>query len=160
MMVSQQPTIREFLAKPHQARPHSNVASVILIDDSSEESEDEQEPDAMASQKEATCSTSISVDVVDCTSSDRREESEDSEGSSADLELSVAQVSYNSDLEEGSIVNNARAKSDLVIEDHGVPVNTCIDRVPECSTALVPQPCTCVGCTTSLINHWKWLSQS
>ena len=149
-MASQQPTIREFLAKPRQARPHSNVASVILIDDSSEESDDEQEPDAVASQEEATCSA-ISVDVVDCTSSDRsddrREESEDSEGSSADLELSVAQVSYISDLEEGSIVNNARAKSDLVIEDHGVPVNTCIDRVPECSSTLVPQPCTCVGCT-------------
>ena len=45
------------------------------------------------------------------------------------------------------LANNARAKSDLVIEDHGVPVNTCINRVPECSTALVPQPSTCVGCT-------------
>ena len=126
-MASQQPTIREFLAKPRQARPHSNIASVILIDDSSEESDDEQELDAVASQEEATCSASIFVDVVDCTSSDRsddrREESEDSEGGSADLELSVAQVSYNSDLEESSIVNNARAKSNLVIEDHGVPVN-------------------------------------
>ena len=101
-MVSQQRTILEFLAKPRQARPHSNVSSVILINDSSEESADEQEPDAVASQEEATCSASISADTVDCTSSDRsddrREESEDSEGSSADLQLSVAQVSYNSDL--------------------------------------------------------------
>ena len=76
-MASQQPMIREFLAKPCQARPHSNVASVILIDDSSEESHNEQEPDEVASQEEATCSASISVDVVDCASSDRREESED-----------------------------------------------------------------------------------
>ena len=66
-MASQQSTIHEFLAKPRQARPHSNVASVILIYDSSEESDDErlQEPDAVASQEEATCSASISVDVVD-----------------------------------------------------------------------------------------------
>ena len=40
-MASQQPTIREFLAKSCQARPHSNIASVVLIDDSSEESDDE-----------------------------------------------------------------------------------------------------------------------
>ena len=40
-MASQQSTIHEFLAKPRQARPHSNVASVILIYDSSEESDDE-----------------------------------------------------------------------------------------------------------------------
>ena len=47
-MASKQPTIREFLATPGQARPHSNVASVhvIFIDDSSEKSDDEQEPDA------------------------------------------------------------------------------------------------------------------
>ena len=95
----------------------------------------------------------ISIDIVDCTgldwSVDRREESVDSEGNSTDLELSVAQVSDNSDfiLEDSSIVNKVRAQSDLVIEDHGVPVDTCIDEVPECSTALVPQPCTYVGCT-------------
>ena len=43
-MASKQPTIREFLATPGQARPYSNVASVhvILIDGSSEESDDEQ----------------------------------------------------------------------------------------------------------------------
>ena len=43
-----------------------------------------------------------------------------------DLELSVAQVSDNSDfiLEEGSIVNNASAQSHLVIEDHRVSVNS------------------------------------
>ena len=43
-----QPTIREFLTTPGQARPNSNVASVhvIRIDDSSEESDDEHEPDA------------------------------------------------------------------------------------------------------------------
>ena len=150
-MASKQPTIREFLAKPCQARPYSNVASVILIDDSSEESDNEQEPDAVESQEEATCSESISVDVVDCTGSDRRdgrrEESKASEGSSVDLELSVAQVSDNFILEEGSRVNNTCAQSDLVIEDHGVPVDTCIDEVSECRTALVPQPCTCVGCT-------------
>ena len=58
-MASQQPMIRKFLAKPCQARPHSNVASVILIDDLSEESDDEQGPDAVASQEEATCSASI-----------------------------------------------------------------------------------------------------
>ena len=47
-MASKQPTIREFIATPGQARPYSNVTSVhvILIDDSSEESDDEQEPDA------------------------------------------------------------------------------------------------------------------
>ena len=47
-MASKQPTIREFLATPGQVRPYSNVASVhmILIDDSSEESDDKQEPDA------------------------------------------------------------------------------------------------------------------
>ena len=71
--------------------------SVYLIDDSSEESDDEQEPDVVASQEEATRSESISVGVVDCTGSDRsddrREENEDSKGSSADLELSEAQVS-------------------------------------------------------------------
>ena len=111
MARKEQPTIREFLAKPCQVRPYSNVASVILIDDSSEESDDEQEPDAVASQEEATW------------------ESEVSERSSADLELSVAQVSDNS--EEDSIVNNARVQSDLVIEDHGVPVDTCIDEVPK-----------------------------
>ena len=61
-MASKQPTICKFLAKPHQARPYSNVASVILIDDSSEESDDRQEPDAVASQEEATCSELISVD--------------------------------------------------------------------------------------------------
>ena len=62
-------------------------------------------------------------------------------------ELSVAQVSDNSDfiLEEDSMVNSARAQGDLVIEDQGVPVDACIDEVPECSTALVLQPCTCVG---------------
>ena len=61
-------------------------------------------------------------------------------------ELSVAQVSDNSDfiLEEGSIVNSACAQGNLVIEDQGVPVDACIDEVTECSTALVPQPCTCV----------------
>ena len=51
----------------------------------------------VASQEEATRSESISVGVVDCTGSDRsddrREENEDSKGSSADLELSEAQVS-------------------------------------------------------------------
>ena len=57
----------------------------------------------------------------------------------------MAQVSDNS--EEDSTVNNARVQSDLVIEDHGVPVDTCIDEVPKCSIALVLQPCTCVGCT-------------
>ena len=47
-MASKQPTIREFLTTPGQARPYSNVASmhVILIDDSSEKSDDEHEPDA------------------------------------------------------------------------------------------------------------------
>ena len=56
-------------------------------------------------------------------------------------------------LEEGSIIDNARAQSNLVIEDHEFPVDT--DEVPECSTALVPHPCTCVGrtdYTASLIN--------
>ena len=56
-------------------------------------------------------------------------------------------------LEEGSIIDNARAQSDRVIEDHEFLVDT--DEVPECSTALVPHPCTCVGCTdytASLIN--------
>ena len=130
-MASKQPTICELLAKQHQARPCSNVSSVILIDDSSEESDNEQEPDAVTSQEEDR-------------SDNRREENKDSKGSSVDLELLVAQVSDNSDyiLEEGAIVNNARAQSDLVIEDHGVPVDTCIDEVPEGSTALVPQPCT------------------
>ena len=156
-MASKQPTIREFLAKPRQARPYSNIASVILIDDLSEESDEEQEPDAVASQEETTCSELISVDVIDCTGSDRsdnrREESEDSEGSSADLALSVPRVCDNSDfsLEEGFIVNNTCAQSNPVVEDHRVPVDTrvdtCIDEVPECSTALVQQPCTCVGCT-------------
>ena len=47
-MASKQPTIREFLTIPGQARPYNNVASVhvILIYDSSEESDDELEPDA------------------------------------------------------------------------------------------------------------------
>ena len=38
----------------------------------------------------------------------------------------MAQVSDNSDFieEEGCIVNNARVQSNLVIEDHGVPVDT------------------------------------
>ena len=47
-MVSKQPTICKFLATPGQARPYSNVASVhvIFIGDSSEESGDEQKPDA------------------------------------------------------------------------------------------------------------------
>ena len=45
-MASKRPTIREFLATPGQARPYSTSVHVILIDDSSEESDDEQEPDA------------------------------------------------------------------------------------------------------------------
>ena len=56
-------------------------------------------------------------------------------------------------LEEGSIIYNARAQSDLVIEDHEFSVYT--NEVSECSTALVPHPCTCVGrtdYTASLIN--------
>ena len=56
-------------------------------------------------------------------------------------------------LEEGSIIYNARAQSDLVIEDHEFSVDT--NEVSECSTALVPHPCTCVGrtdYTASLIN--------
>ena len=57
-----QPMICKFLAKPRQASPYSNIASVILIDDSSEESDDKQEADAVASQEKATCSESISVD--------------------------------------------------------------------------------------------------
>ena len=57
-----QPMICEFLAKPRQARPYSNIASVILIDDSSEESDDKQEADAVASQEKVTCSESISVE--------------------------------------------------------------------------------------------------
>ena len=51
----------------------------------------------------------------------------------------MAQVSDNS--EEDSIVNNARVQSDLVIEDHGVPVDTCIDEVPKCSTAFIDLCC-------------------
>ena len=50
-------------------------------------------------------------------------------------------------LEEGSIIYqyNACAQSDLVIEDHEFSVDT--NEVSECSTALVPHPCTCVGRT-------------
>ena len=99
MARKKQPMMRKFLAKPRQGRPYSNVASVILNGDSSEESDNEQEPDAVASQEEATCSESIFVDIVDCTGSDRsddrREESANFEGSSTDLELLVAQVSDN-----------------------------------------------------------------
>ena len=78
---------------------------MILID-SSEESDTQQEPDAVATQEKTTCS-SISVDAVD-----RREESEDFEESCGDVELSVSQVSaYSSDVEEGcSIVNNVSAQ--------------------------------------------------
>ena len=56
-------------------------------------------------------------------------------------------------LEVGSIIYNARAQSDLVIEDHEFSVDT--NEVCECSTALVPHPCTCVertDYTASLIN--------
>ena len=88
-------------------------------------------------------------DVVDCTGSDRSDDRREENKTLMEVvwistELSVAQVSDNSGfiLEEGSIVNSARAQGDLVIEDQGVPVDACIDEVPECSTALVPQPCT------------------
>ena len=69
-MASRQPTIHEFLAKPRQAR--SNVASVILIDDSSEESGNEQEPDAVASQEEVTCSASISGERTGVTTGEKK----------------------------------------------------------------------------------------
>ena len=131
---------------------------MILIDDSSEESDDEQEPDAVVNQEEATYSESISVDRTSYTAPawtgvtiGEKKTKTLMEVVWILTELSVAQVSDNSDfiLEEGSIVNSACAQGDLVIEDQGVPVDACIDacidEVPECSTALVPQPCTCVG---------------
>ena len=54
-MVSHQLTISEFLAKSCQARPH-NVGVVVFID-SSEESDNQQEPDVAITQEKTTCSS-------------------------------------------------------------------------------------------------------
>ena len=147
-MASQQPKISDFLAKPHRPKPcnSSNVGNNIILIESSEESDTQEEPDVVE-QENTMCSLSTSrifssisisavVDSEDCDVQDVEQPMH---------QVSAAQHSDCNDVEEGSLSNNDNVQSDLVIDDR--MEDSPVDTANVCSTLLVPQPCTCVGCT-------------
>ena len=60
-------------------------------------------------------------------------------------QVSAVQNLNRNDVEEGSFSNNDNVHGDLVIDDQ--MEDSPVDTVNVCSTLLVPQPCTCAGCT-------------
>jgi len=60
------------------------------------------------------------------------------------LEDSLRQC-YCNDVQESSFSNNDNVHGDLMIDDQ--MEDSPVDTANACSTLLVPQPCTCAGCT-------------